>query len=156
MTYWFYVVCDWAGSQTWVVIFTYFNLSLKRKCSLELQELSWKCKCQLKAAPGDPCCCSVTKWFLTLCNSKNCSTPASLSFTISQMWNLAVLMLQFQQTRQRVPGEVAGLSQELGAAADVMAGTQSSRGEGGGCHRVTKDPEPKKCTLNTPEKKGGE
>lgn len=64
-------------------------------------------------------------------------------------------MLELQQTWQRVPGEVAGLSQELGAAADVMTGTQSSRGEGGKCHRVTKDPEPMRCTLNTPEKKGG-
>ena len=114
-----------------------------------------KVKCQLKADPGDPCCCSVTKWFLTLCNSMNCSTPASLSCTISQMWNLAGLMLEFQQILQRVPGEVAGLSQELGAAADVMAGTQSSRGEGGGCHRVTKDPEPMRYTLNTPKKRGG-
>ena len=82
----------------------------------------------------------------------NCSTPASLSCTISQMWNLAGLMLEFQQSLQRVPGEVAGLSQELGAAADVTAGTQNSRGEGGGCHRVTKDPEPMRCTLNTPKK----
>lgn len=64
-------------------------------------------------------------------------------------------MLEFQQILQRVPGEVAGLSQELGAAADVMAGTQSSRGEGGGCHRVTKDPEPMRYTLNTPKKRGG-
>ena len=32
------------------------------------------------------CCCSVTKWYPTLCSPKDYSIPGSLSFTIS--WNL--------------------------------------------------------------------
>ena len=30
------------------------------------------------------CCCSVAKWCPTLCGPVDCSTPASLSFTITQ------------------------------------------------------------------------
>ena len=35
---------------------------------------------------AETCCCSVTKWYLTLCNPKDYSIPGSLSFTIS--WNV--------------------------------------------------------------------
>ena len=34
--------------------------------------------------PGSCCCCSVTQLCLTLCSPMDCSTPASLSFTVSQ------------------------------------------------------------------------
>ena len=40
--------------------------------------------------PVHGCCCSVAKLCLTLCNSMNCSSWASLSFTIS--WSLCKLM----------------------------------------------------------------
>ena len=33
---------------------------------------------------AETCCCSVTKWYPTLCNPKDYSTPGSLSFTISR------------------------------------------------------------------------
>ena len=36
------------------------------------------------------CCCSVAKSCLTLCDPMNCSSPASLSFTIS--WSLLKLI----------------------------------------------------------------
>ena len=36
--------------------------------------------------PSSFCCCSVNKLNLTLCDPTDCSTPASLSFTISRSW----------------------------------------------------------------------
>ena len=47
--------------------------------------------------PGGCCRCSVTNWCLTLCDSMNCSMPASLSFTISlsllQLMSIESVML---------------------------------------------------------------
>ena len=49
-----------------------------------VEQLSPMCVVLFKRTIFPPCCCSVTKLCPTLCDPMDCSTPASLSFTISR------------------------------------------------------------------------
>ena len=91
------------------------------------------------------CCCSVAKLCLTLCNSMDCSTPASLSFTMSwrflkphplNQWchpNISTSIARFFSYHQSLPASGSfpisrlfasgGQSIEVSASASVLPKT---------------------------------